>query len=44
MNQLRAPIFEDKVIEVILKEGKVTEKSVTPEQLLEASKEKIGQD
>jgi trigger factor len=44
LNQLRAPIFEDKVIEVILKEGKVTEKSVTPEQLLEASKEKIGQD
>ncbi|MBY0291712.1 MAG: trigger factor [Alphaproteobacteria bacterium] len=30
---LRAPIFENKVIEFILSQGKITEKSITPEAL-----------
>ena len=33
--QLRAPIFEEKTVDFILELAKVTEKSVTPEELLE---------
>jgi trigger factor len=36
--QLRAPIFEEKTVDFILELAKVTEKSVTPEELLEAAR------
>jgi trigger factor len=38
-DQLRAPIFEEKTVDFILELAKVTEKSVTPEELLKASRE-----
>lgn len=34
MNQLRAPLFEDKVVDFILEMVKVSEREVTPEELL----------
>jgi trigger factor len=34
LQQLRAPIFEDKVIDYILELARVTERKVTPEELL----------
>jgi trigger factor len=37
--QLRAPIFEEKTIDFILELAKVTEKSVTPEELLKAARD-----
>lgn len=37
--QLRAPIFEEKTVDFILELSKVTEKSVTPEELLKAARE-----
>ena len=37
--QLRAPIFEDKTIDFILELAKVTDKPVTPEELLKAARE-----
>jgi trigger factor len=37
--RLRAPIFEEKTVDFILELAKVTEKSVTPEELLKASRE-----
>jgi trigger factor len=37
-DQLRAPIFEEKTVDFILELAKVTEKSVTPEELLEAAR------
>jgi len=37
--QLRAPIFEEKTVDFILELAKVTEKSVTPEELLKAARE-----
>jgi trigger factor len=36
--QMRAPIFEEKTVDFILELAKVTEKSVTPEELLEAAR------
>lgn len=42
--QLRAPIFEDKTIDFILELAKVTEKSVTPEELLKAAREAEQED
>ncbi len=36
--QLRAPIFEDKTIDFILELAKVSDKSVTPEELLKAAR------
>jgi len=36
--QLRAPIFEEKTVDFILELAKVTEKSVTPEELLEQAR------
>jgi len=36
--QLRAPIFEEKTVDFILELAKVTEKSVTPEELLDAAR------
>ena len=36
--QLRAPIFEEKTVDFILELAKVTDKSVTPEELLEAAR------
>ena len=36
---LRAPIFEDKVVDFILELAKVSEKSVTPEELLKAARD-----
>jgi trigger factor len=36
--QLRAPIFEEKTVDFILELAKVTEKPVTPEELLEAAR------
>jgi len=36
--QLRAPIFEEKTVDFILELAKVTEKSVTPEELLETAR------
>jgi trigger factor len=38
-DQLRAPIFEEKTVDFILELAKVTEKSVTPEELLKAARE-----
>jgi trigger factor len=37
--QLRAPIFEEKTVDFVLELAKVTEKSVTPEELLKAARE-----
>ena len=37
--QLRAPIFEEKTVDFILELAKVTDKSVTPEELLKAARE-----
>ena len=37
--RLRAPIFEEKTVDFILELAKVTEKSVTPEELLKAARE-----
>lgn len=36
--QLRAPIFEEKTVDFILELAKVTDKSVTPEELLQAAR------
>ena len=36
--QLRAPIFEEKTVDFILELAKVTDKSVTPEELLKAAR------
>ena len=36
--QLRAPIFEEKTVDFILELAKVSEKSVTPEELLETAR------
>ncbi len=36
--QMRAPIFEEKTVDFILELAKVTEKSVTPEELIEAAR------
>ena len=36
--QMRAPIFEEKTVDFILELAKVTDKSVTPEELLEAAR------
>jgi trigger factor len=36
--QLRAPIFEEKTVDFILELAKVTDRSVTPEELLEAAR------
>src|SRR3546814_17672363 len=41
--QVRAPLFEDKVVDFILEMAKVTEKQVTPEQLF-ADDEDAGAD
>jgi len=38
-DQLRAPIFEEKTVDFILELAKVTEKSVTPEELLKVARE-----
>jgi trigger factor len=38
-DQLRAPIFEEKTVDFILELAKVSEKSVTPEELLKAASE-----
>lgn len=38
-DQLRAPIFEEKTVDFILELAKVSEKSVTPEELLKAARE-----
>jgi trigger factor len=37
--QLRAPIFEEKTVDFILELAKVTEKTVTPEELMKAARE-----
>jgi len=37
--QLRAPIFEEKTVDFILELAKVSEKSVTPEELMKAARE-----
>jgi trigger factor len=37
--QLRAPIFEEKTVDFILELAKVTEKPVTPEELMKAARE-----
>src|SRR4029079_2364449 len=37
--QLRAPIFEEKTVDFILELAKVTDKPVTPEELLKAARE-----
>lgn len=37
--RLRAPIFEEKTVDFVLELAKVTEKSVTPEELLKAARE-----
>lgn len=37
--QLRAPIFEEKTVDFILELAKVTDKSVTPDELLKAARE-----
>lgn len=39
MNQVRAPIFEDKVVDIIAAQAKVTEKTVTRDELLKADEE-----
>ena len=36
--QMRAPIFEEKTVDFILELAKVTDKSVTPEELIEAAR------
>ena len=38
-DQLRAPIFEEKTVDFILELAKVSEKTVTPEELLKAARE-----
>ena len=38
-DQLRAPIFEEKTVDFILELAKVSEKSVTPEELLKAARD-----
>ena len=35
IEQVRAPLFEDKVIDFLLELSQVTEKTVTPEELIE---------
>src|SRR5262249_4048686 len=42
--QLRAPIFEEKTVDFVLELAKVTEKSVTPEELLKAAREAEEED
>jgi len=42
--QLRAPIFEEKTVDFILELAKVTDKSVTPEELLQAARAADEQD
>jgi len=42
--QLRAPIFEEKTVDFILELAKVSEKSVTPEELLAAAREAEEED
>ena len=42
--QLRAPIFEEKTVDFILELAKVNEKSVTPEELLQAAREAEEED
>jgi trigger factor len=37
--QLRAPIFEEKTVDFILELAKVTDKSVTPDELIKAARE-----
>jgi trigger factor len=39
LTELRAPIFEEKVVDYILTQAKVTEKKVTREDLLKAANE-----
>ena len=34
MQQLRAPLYEDKVVELIFSQAKVTDKKVTKEEIL----------
>lgn len=41
--QMRAPIFEEKTVDFILELAKVSEKSVTPEELMKAARE-AGED
>jgi len=36
--QMRAPIFEEKTVDFILELAKVSDKSVTPEELIEAAR------
>ena len=38
-DRLRAPIFEDKTIDFVLELAKVTDKPVTPDELLKAARE-----
>lgn len=42
--QVRAPLFEDKVVDFILEMATVTEKQVTPEQLFAEDDEETGED
>jgi len=42
--QLRAPIFEEKTVDFILELAKVSEKSVTPEELMKAAREAEEED
>ncbi len=42
--QLRAPIFEEKTVDFILELSKVSEKTVTPEELLKAAREAEADD
>ena len=39
MNNLRVPIFEDKVVDFIVELAKVDERSVTPQELLAAGQD-----
>lgn len=43
LNELRAPLFEDKVVDYILELAKPTEKTVSKEQLLSAEEEAAAQ-
>ncbi len=42
--QLRAPIFEEKTVDFIIELAKVTDKTVTPEELLKAAREAEEED
>ena len=42
LNQLRAPLYEEKVVDFILEQANVTDRSVTPEQFAKEGEEELA--